>query len=144
MQHIRAGNNERKDMSQWTWLEYKHVLLGKLSEMRNTHADKEAAVITVMYGQGALEFGAELAALCADFDIPVLHLLRRNKLRMAISRQAMRSQKEHMDNLTTERGQNRGHALNETHLEALRALKPEIKPDNLVERLRGARATPRF
>jgi hypothetical protein len=138
LQYIREEtNNERKDMTQWDFVEFKNVFMQKVRDARAKHRGKEAVGVTIMDGQGASEFGDQFAKLLAQLDMPVIHLLRRNKLRMLISRQAMRYQRDHLGDVEEERGQNRGHALDQQHLALLRAYKPPLKVDILVDKLTG-------
>lgn len=124
-------------MSQMNFVEYANVFEEKIRDARAKQRDKEAVGVTIMDSQGASEFGEQFAKLLSQLDIPVIHLLRRNKLRMLISRQAMRYQRDHLGDVEEERGQNRGHALDHQHLELLRAYKPPLKVDILLDKLTG-------
>lgn len=99
----------------WRWDDYEQQLIDRLRDIRERNVEKHAVGITIMYGQGAQVFSRQLAELCQHFDIPIIHLMRRNKLRMIVSRVAMRHEGESGNESNGERkshGDNIGHGKN--------------------------------
>lgn len=82
---MNGGKNQN-----WKWADYQAQLMDRLRDIRERNREKLAVGVTIMYGQGAQIFARQLVEICQRFDIPVIHLMRRNKLRMIISRSAMR------------------------------------------------------
>jgi hypothetical protein len=83
---------------------YEAELLVRIRKLRRQNAGNAVAGFTILYGQGSIAYSARIVALCKRLNVPVFHLIRRNKLRLLISREALafESRQGKQSNLTGE------------------------------------------
>jgi len=120
----------------WHWSIYEAELLRVLMDIRAKNPGRESCGVTIMYGQGGHRFVSEYAKFAERLDIPIIHLVRKNKLRIVISWKCLLHQFEVWRGYDRyHHGNNYGHALDATHLEKLRRFKPWINTDTVYSDL---------